>query len=132
MQYSYSTSIFNNQMLIQLLFFFLTTLSTSQPQNFVFSSFFSKSRVRASSEIQTQTNCYMYAIQLPVISATDMTSKNTRWSNRGQCMCGDCWISILSPCQFLCICSLSILAVILIKGNEKRNHKRQEKGSKYD
>ena len=29
-------------MLIQLLFFFLTTLSTSQPQNFVFSSFFLK------------------------------------------------------------------------------------------
>ena len=47
-------------------------------------------------------------------------------------MCGDWWISILGLCQFLCICGLSILAVILIKGNEKRNRKRQEKGSKYD
>ena len=43
-------------------------------------------------------------------------------------MCGDWWISILG----LCVCGLSILAVILIKGNEKRNRKRQEKGSKYD
>ena len=47
-------------------------------------------------------------------------------------MCGDWWISILGLCQFLCVCGLSILAVILIKGNEKRNRKRQEKGSKYD
>ena len=38
-------------------FFFKSTLATSQPQNFDFSCFFSKSRVRASSEIQTQTNC---------------------------------------------------------------------------
>ena len=30
--------------------------------------------VRASSEVQTQTNCYMYAILLPVISAPDLTS----------------------------------------------------------
>ena len=36
--------------------------------------FFSKGRVRASSEVQTQTNCYMYAILLPVIRATDLTS----------------------------------------------------------
>ena len=28
------------------------------------------SRVRASSEVQTQTNCYMYAILLPVIRVT--------------------------------------------------------------
>ena len=34
-------------------------------------------------------------------------------------MCGDWWILILGLCQFLCICSLSILVVILIKGNEK-------------
>ena len=47
-------------------------------------------------------------------------------------MCGDWWISSLGLCQFLCVCGLSILAVILIKGNEKRNRKRQEKGSKYD
>ena len=38
-------------------------------------------------------------------------------------MCGDWWISILGLCQFLCVCGLSILAVILIKGNEKRNRK---------
>ena len=36
-------------------------------------------------------------------------------------MCGDWWISILGHCQFLCICGLSILAVILIKGNENAN-----------
>ena len=42
-------------------------------------------------------------------------------------MCGDWWISILGLCQFLCVCGLSILAVILIKGNEKRNLKRQER-----
>ena len=46
-------------------------------------------------------------------------------------MSGDWWISILGLCQFLCVCGVSILAVILIKGNEKRNRKRQEKGSKY-
>ena len=37
-------------------------------------------------------------------------------------MCGDWWISILGLCQFLCVCGLSILAVILIKGIEKRYH----------
>ena len=42
-------------MLIRLLFFEKTTLSTSRRQNFVFPSFFL--RVRASSEVQTQTNC---------------------------------------------------------------------------
>ena len=47
-------------------------------------------------------------------------------------MCGDWWISIPGLCQFLCICGLSILAVILMKGNKKCNRKRQEKGSKYD
>ena len=38
---------------------------------------FSKSRVQASSEVQTQTNCYMYVIlrpDVPVISVTDLTS----------------------------------------------------------
>ena len=60
---------------------------------FCFFLFFSESRVRASSEVQTQTNCYMYAILLPVIRVT-------RWSNCGQCMCGDWWISILGFCQF--------------------------------
>ena len=30
--------------------------------------------------------------------------------------------------EFLCICSLSVLAVILIKGNEKRNRKWLGKG----
>ena len=34
---------------------------------FCFSFFFSKSRVRVCSEVQTQTNCYMYAILLPII-----------------------------------------------------------------
>ena len=48
-------------------------------------------------------------------------------SNWGQCLCGDWWISILDLCQFLWVCGLSILAVILIKGNEKRNLKRQER-----
>ena len=47
-------------------------------------------------------------------------------------MCGDWWISILGLCQFLSVCGLSILVIILIKGNEKRNRKRWEKGSKYD
>ena len=47
-------------------------------------------------------------------------------------MSGDWWISILGLCQFLCVCGLSILAVIMIKGNEKRNRKRQEMGSKYN
>ena len=47
-------------------------------------------------------------------------------------MWGDWWISIPGLCQFLYVCGLSILAVILTKGNEKRNHKQQEKGSKYD
>ena len=46
-------------------------------------------------------------------------------------MCGDWWISIPGFCQFLCVCGLSILAVILIKGNKKPNRIRQEKGSKY-
>ena len=61
-----------------------------------------------------------------------LTSQKTRRLNWGQCMCGDWWISILGLCQFLCVCGLSILAVILITGNEKRNRKRQEKGRKYD
>ena len=56
---------FHNRMLIRLLFF--------EKLHF-FSSFFSKSRVRASSEFQTQTNCYMYVILFPVITATDLTS----------------------------------------------------------
>ena len=30
--------------------------------------------LQVSSEVQTQTNCYMYAILLPVISATDLNS----------------------------------------------------------
>ena len=47
-------------------------------------------------------------------------------------MCGDWWIWILGVSEFLCVCSLSVLAVILIKGNEKRNRKWQGKGSKYD
>ena len=47
----------------------------SRHQNFVFSSFFSKSRGRASSEVQTQTNCYVYGILPPVITATDLTSQ---------------------------------------------------------
>ena len=47
-------------------------------------------------------------------------------------MCGDWWISIAGLCQFHCVCGLSILAVILIKDNEKHSRKRPEKGSKYD
>ena len=47
-------------------------------------------------------------------------------------MCGDWWISIPGLCQFLWVWGLSILAVILMKGNKKCNRKRQEKGSKYD
>ena len=43
-------------------------------------------------------------------------------------MSGDWWISILGLCQFLCVYGLSILAVILIQGNEKRNHRRAGKG----
>ena len=39
---------------------------------FCFFLFFSESRVLASSEVQTQTNCYMYASLLPIISATDL------------------------------------------------------------
>ena len=39
-------------------------------------------------------------------------------------MSGDWWILILCLCQFLCVSGVSILAVILIKSNEKRNHKR--------
>ena len=42
-------------------------------------------------------------------------------------MCGDRWISILGLCQFLRICGLSILAVILIRGNKKQNRKRQKR-----
>ena len=37
-------------------------------------------------------------------------------------MWGDWWILIPGLRQFLYVCGLSILAVILIKGNEKRNH----------
>ena len=37
-------------------------------------------------------------------------------------MYGDWWILILGLCQFLYVSGVSILAVILIKGNEKRNH----------
>ena len=40
--------------------------------------FFSESQVQATSEVPTQTNCYMYVILLLVISTTDLTSsKNT-------------------------------------------------------
>ena len=48
-------------------------------------------------------------------------------------MCGDWWISIPAFVSFVAfaVCR-SLLAVMLIKGNEKRNRKRQEKGSKYD
>ena len=61
-------------MLIRLLFF----EKLHFPQvvlRILFFLLFSKSRVRASSEVQTQTNCYMYAILLPVISATDLTPR---------------------------------------------------------
>ena len=106
-------------------YFFKNYTFHKSTSEFCFFFFFCKSRVRgrASSEVQTPTNCYMYAI-LPVISATDLTSWKTRWSNWGQCMCGDWWISILGLCQFLCVCGLSILAVTSIKGNKKRNRKR--------
>ena len=43
-------------------------------------------------------------------------------------MWGDWWISILGLCQFVCVCGLSILAVTLIKGNEKPNRIRLGKG----
>ena len=43
-------------------------------------------------------------------------------------MSGDWWISILGLCQFLWVYSLSILAVILIQGNEKRNRRWAGKG----
>ena len=43
-------------------------------------------------------------------------------------MSGDWWISILGLCQFLCVYGLSILAVILIQGNEKCNRRRAGKG----
>ena len=44
-------------------------------------------------------------------------------------MCSDWWVSILGLCQFLCLCSLSILAVILNKlSNEKRKSKMVGKG----
>ena len=74
----------------------------------------------------------MYAILLPVISATDLTLKKHD-SQREVSVCAVIG-GFRSPglCQFLCVCGLSLLAVILIKGNEKRNRKRQEKGSKYD
>ena len=60
-------------MLIQLLFF----EKVHFPQvdlRILFLLLFSKSQVQVSSEVQTQTNCYMYAILLPVISATDLNS----------------------------------------------------------
>ena len=44
--------------------------STSE---FCFVFFFAKSRVRASSEVQTYTNGHMYANLLPEISATDLS-----------------------------------------------------------
>ena len=35
------------------------------------------------------------------------------------------WL-ILGLCQFFCVCGMSILDVILIKGSEKRNGKKRE------
>ena len=80
-------------MLIRLLFFEKLHFPHWVDLRILFFLLFLLSRVRASSEVQTQTNCYMYAILLPVIRVT-------RWSNCGQCMCGDWWISILGFCQF--------------------------------
>ena len=61
-------------MLIRLMFFEKLHFPQVDLRILFFLFFSSKGRVRASSEVQTQTNCYMYAILLPVISATDLTS----------------------------------------------------------
>ena len=81
----------------------------------------------ASSEVQTQTNCYIASHQC---NRPDLL-ENRMVKLRSVCVCGDWWFSIPGLCQCLCVCGLSILAVILIKGNEKPNRIRQEKGSKY-
>ena len=58
-------------MLIRLLFF--EKLHFPQVDlRILFFLLFLLGRVRASSEVQTQTNCYMYASLLPVVSATDL------------------------------------------------------------
>ena len=55
-------------MLIRFLFFSKTTLSTSRPQNLDFSSYFSKSRVGASCEVQTKqtVTCTLFCCQYSV------------------------------------------------------------------
>ena len=66
---------FNNRMLIRLQFFQKLQFPKVDFRILVLLPFFfflSMSRVRVISEVQTQTNCYMYAILLPVISATDL------------------------------------------------------------
>ena len=102
--------------------------STSE---FCFFFFFSKSQVLASSEVQTQINFYMYAILLPVISATDLTSQKTGWSNWGQCMR---WLVYFDPRPLSVSLHLrvSILAVILIKGNESKWDWTQQTRIKID
>ena len=59
-------------MLIQVLFF--EKVHFPQVNLRILFLLFSKRQVQVSSEVQTQTNCYMYAILLPVISATDLNS----------------------------------------------------------
>ena len=106
--------------------FWKTTLSTSRPQNFVFSSFFL--RVECGRVLKLKPK--QTAPCTPFCGCTLSNQCNrpdlleTRWSSWGQCMCCDWWISILGLSQFFCVRGLSILAVILIKGNEKRKNKR--------
>ena len=59
-------------MLIRLLFSEKLHFPQVDLRILFFPLFFSESRVLASSEVQTQTNCYMYVSLLPVISATDL------------------------------------------------------------
>ena len=97
--------------------------STSE---FRFFFFFSKSWGRASCEVQTQTNCLTHVRHFAAsnqCNRPDLLEK-TMLKLRSVYV-HDWWISILGLCLTvsLHLRSVSILAVISIKGNEKRNRK---------
>ena len=124
---------FHNRMLIRLLFFEKLHFPQVDLRIFFFPLFFWESS--AGEFWSSNPNKLLHVRQFAAsnrcnIPRPDLLENTTvkLGSNWGQCLCGDWWISIRGLCQFLWVCGLSILAVnILIKGNEKRNLKRQER-----
>ena len=118
-------------MLIRLLFFWKTTISTSWPQNFVFLLFFWESSV--GKFWSSNPNKLLHVRHFAASNQCNRPDllENTTVKLRSLY---ERWLVDFDPRPLSVSLRLRsvYLAVILIKGNEKRNRKRQEKGSKYD